>query len=222
MAQHTCPPSHDWDPLMGRRAPSDRLLGGTSAFEQMVADHLRVVYRAAARLAGRTHDAEDLAQDTFLRAWRSRHTFQPETNAKAWLLRILHNVNIDRFRTGRRMVPTVSDLDGPDSAFAIPDTPESLVLAGLMEAEVFEALRGLPERLRTCLILADLHGRSQAEIAKELGVPPGTVMSRLFRARRRLQQRLRLYVGNRRLVRGIREAAATSLPARTENGKGLQ
>ena len=168
--------------VIGKRSLRDSRLGGNSAFEQVIADHMRVVYRTAVRLAGRTYDAEDLAQDTFLRAWRSRHTFQPGTNAKAWLLRILHNMNIDRFRARRRMVPTVSELCGLGSAIPMSDTPESLVLAGLMEAEVFEALRGLPERFRTCLILADLHGRSHAEIAKGLGVPLGTVMSRLFRA----------------------------------------
>jgi RNA polymerase sigma-70 factor, ECF subfamily len=223
MAQHARLPGCDSDTLsdtsMERRACGDRRLGGDPAFEQMVADHLPVVYRTAVRLAGRTQDAEDMAQDTFLRAWRSRHTFQPETNAKAWLLRILHNVNIDRFRAGRRMLPVVPELDGSGSAFAMPDTPESLVLPDVMETEVFEALRALPERFRTCLILADLRGRSQAEIAKGLGVPRGTVMSRLFRARRRLQRSLRSYVRNRRLVRGIRETAATSLPARTENGQ---
>ncbi|HET9001509.1 MAG TPA: sigma-70 family RNA polymerase sigma factor, partial [bacterium] len=75
---------------MGRRALGDRQLdSNNSAFEQIVADHLRVVYRTAVRLVGRPQDAEDLAQDTFLRAWRSRHTFRPETDAKAWLLRIL-------------------------------------------------------------------------------------------------------------------------------------
>ena len=223
MAPRACPAGCDSDilsdTLMERRALGDGRPGGNPAFEQMVADHLRVVYRTAVRLAGRTQDAEDLAQDTFLRAWRSRHTFQPETNAKAWLLRILQNVNIDRFRADRRMVPVVSELDGASSAFAMPDTPESLVLSDVMDAEVFEALRALPERFRTCLILADLGGRSQAEIAKGLGVPPGTVMSRVFRARRRLQRSLRSYVKNRRLVRGIRETAATSLPTRIENGQ---
>ena len=76
--------------VIGKRSLRDGRLGGNSAFEQVMADQMRVVYRTAVRLAGRTHDAEDLAQDTFLRAWRSRHTFQPGTNAKAWLLRILH------------------------------------------------------------------------------------------------------------------------------------
>jgi RNA polymerase sigma-70 factor (ECF subfamily) len=204
--------------LIGKRALRDSRLGGNSAFEQMAADHLRVVYRTAVRLAGRAHDAEDLAQETFLRAWRSRHTFQPETNAKAWLLRILHNVHVDRFRAGRRMVPVVSELDGPGSAFAMPDTPESLVLAGFMETEVFEALRGLPERFRTCLILADLHGRSHAEIAKGLGVPPGTVMSRLFRARHRLQRSLWSYVRKRRLVVEA-ERRQQNCPRAIENGQ---
>ena len=175
---------------MGRRAFGDRRLDSTSAFEQIVADHLRVVYRTAVRLAGRPQDAEDLAQDTFLRAWRSRHTFRPGTNAKAWLLRILHNASVDRFRAGRRMVATVSEVNGSDSAFTVYDTPESLVLAGFLEAEVFDALRGLPERFRTCFILAEMQGLSQAEIAKGLGVPRGTVMSRLFRARDRLRRRL--------------------------------
>ena len=186
-----------------------------SPFEQMVADYLRPVYRTAVRLAGRAQDAEDLAQDTFLRAWRSRHTFHPGTNARAWLLRILHNVNVDRFRAGRRMLPTVCELVGPDSAIAMPDTPESLVLAGLIETEVSEAMRRLPERFRTCFILA-LQGLSQAEIAKGLGVPLGTVMSRLFRARQRLQWSLRSYVRSRRLVREIRELAATQAADTTQ------
>jgi RNA polymerase sigma-70 factor (ECF subfamily) len=201
---------------MGRRSLSDPRLASNSVFEQMLADHLTVVSRTAVRLAGRTQEAQDMTQDTFLRAWRSRHTFRPETNAKAWLLRILHNVNIDRFRAAKRMVPTVSELNGLDPAFTVHDTPESLVLAGFMEAEVFEALRGLPERLRTCL-LADLQGLPQAEIAKDLGVPSGTVMSRLFRARQRLQRRLQPYVRNRRLIRRIHAEVGTSPPTRTEN-----
>lgn len=195
---------------MGRRALGDRLLdSNNSAFEQIVADHLRVVYRTAVRLAGRPQDAEDLAQDTFLRAWRSRHTFRPETDAKAWLLRILRNASVDRFRAGRRMVPTVSELDGSDSAFTVHDTPESLVLAGLLEAEVFDVLRCLPERFRTCFILAEMQGFSQAEIAKGLGVPRGTVMSRLSRARHRLRRSLGTRVRNRRLIRETREQVTT-------------
>jgi DNA-directed RNA polymerase specialized sigma24 family protein len=82
---------------------------------------------------------------------------------------------------------------------------------------VFEALRGLPERLRMCLILAALQGLPQAEIAKDLGVPSGTVMSRFFRARQRLQRRLQPYMRNRRLIRGIRVEVGTSPPTWTEN-----
>ena len=195
---------------MGRRALGDRQLdSNNSAFEQIVADHLRVVYRTAVRLVGRPQDAEDLAQDTFLRAWRSRHTFRPETDAKAWLLRILRNASVDRFRAGRRMVPIVSELNGSDSAFAVHATPESLVLAGLLEAEVFDALRCLPERFRTCFILAEMRGLPQAEIARGLGVPRGTVMSRLSRARHRLRRSLGARVRNRRLIRETREQVTT-------------
>ena len=170
--------------------------GGHSAFEQMVANYQRIVHRTALRLTRHTEDAEDLVQDTLLRAWRSRDTFRPQTNAKAWLLRILHNANVDRFRAGRRTVPTVPELDEHDQAFTVCETPESLVLADSMEAELLDALRALPERFRTCLILADLKGVSQTEIAKGLGVPPGTVMSRLYRARHRLQGRLQASVKN--------------------------
>ena len=179
--------------------PDKVALGQTPAvaeaalFNQMAAEHLDALYRTALRLTGRPHDAEDLVQETYLRAWRSLHTYRPGTNPKAWLFRILHNAHIDRFRASSRTVPTVDELEGQDPAFVVHETPETLVMAGLMDAEVREALGGIPEVFRACLILADLEGFSYQEIAEILGIPRGTVMSRLFRGRRAMRRLLAQY-----------------------------
>lgn len=162
-------------------------------FEEMVTSHLDALYRTALRLTSRPQDAEDLVQETYLRAWRSLQTYRPGTNPKAWLFRILHNAHIDRFRASTRAVQTVDELEGQDPAFVVHDTPESLVLAGVMDAEVREALTALPDVFRSCLILADLEGFSYQEIAEILGIPRGTVMSRLFRGRRALRRALAQY-----------------------------
>ena len=165
----------------------------SSLFEEMVTAHLDSLYRTALRLTGRAQDAEDLVQETYLRAWRSLHTYRPGTNPKAWLFRILHNAHIDRYRASTRAVQTVDELEGQDPAFVVHETPESEVLAGVMDAEVRQALMALPEVFRTCLILADLEGFSYQEIADILGIPRGTVMSRLFRGRRAMRRSLAEY-----------------------------
>jgi RNA polymerase sigma-70 factor, ECF subfamily len=165
----------------------------SSLFEEMVTAHLDSLYRTALRLTGRAQDAEDLVQETYLRAWRSLHTYRPGTNPKAWLFRILHNAHIDRYRASTRTVQTVDELEGQDPAFVVHETPESEVLAGVMDAEVRQAIMALPEVFRTCLILADLEGFSYQEIADILGIPRGTVMSRLFRGRRAMRRALAEY-----------------------------
>jgi RNA polymerase sigma-70 factor (ECF subfamily) len=174
-------------------SPSPETSPEAALFEQMVTAHLDALYRTALRLTGRRQDAEDLVQETFLRAWRSLHTYRPGTNPKAWLFRILHNAHIDRYRASTRAVATVDEMEGQDPAFVVHDTPESLVLQGVMDAEVREALMSLPEVFRTCLILADLEGFTYQEIAEILGIPRGTVMSRLFRGRRAMRRALSEY-----------------------------
>jgi len=172
---------------------------GTSAspeavlFEEMVASHLDPLYRTALRLTARPQDAEDLVQETYLRAWRSLHTYRPGTNPKAWLFRILHNAHIDRYRASTRTVQTVDEMEGQDPAFVVHETPESVVLSDIMDAEIRDALMELPEVFRSCLILADLEGFSYQEIADILGIPRGTVMSRLFRGRRAMRRGLARY-----------------------------
>lgn len=162
-------------------------------FEEMVANHLDALYRTAVRLTGRPQDAEDLVQETYLRAWRSLHTYRPGTNPKAWLFRILHNARIDQYRASTRTVQTVDEMEGQDPAFVVHETPESLVLEGVMDAEIRQALTRLPEAFRACLILADLEGFSYQEIADILAIPRGTVMSRLFRGRRAMRKALAGY-----------------------------
>ncbi|HYM70918.1 MAG TPA: sigma-70 family RNA polymerase sigma factor [bacterium] len=159
----------------------------------MVTSHLDPLYRTALRLTGRPQDAEDLVQETYLRAWRSLHTYRPGTNPKAWLFRILHNAHIDRYRASTRTVQTVDEMEGQDPAFVVHETPESVVLSGVMDAEIRQALMALPEVFRSCLILADLEGFSYQEIADILGIPRGTVMSRLFRGRRAMRRALATY-----------------------------
>ncbi|SRR5579875_498945 len=171
-------------------------------FEEMVTAHLDPLYRTALRLTGRPQDAEDLVQETYLRAWRSLHTYRPGTNPKAWLFRILHNAHIDRYRAATRTVQTVDEMEGQDPAFVVHETPESVVLSGVMDAEIRQALMALPEVFRSCLILADLEGFSYQEIADILGIPRGTVMSRLFRGRRAMRRALADYGREHGYVKG--------------------
>src|SRR5438105_148278 len=153
LERRTSPPVTPPPPIAARS--QDRVtLGPAPAgaepalFNEMAAQHLDALYRTALRLTGRPQDAEDLVQETYLRAWRSLHTYRPGTNPKAWLFRILHNAHIDRFRASARTVPTVDELEGQDPAFVVHETPETLVMAGLMDGEVRQALAEIPEVFR--------------------------------------------------------------------------
>ena len=173
--------------------PDTRISPEAALLEEMIKAHLDALYRTALRLTGRPQDAEDLVQETFLRAWRSLHTYRAGTNPKAWLFRILHNAHIDRYRAATRTAPTVDEIEGQDPAFVVHETPESVVADAVMEAEVRDALMQLPEVFRACVVLADLEGFSYQEIADTLGIPRGTVMSRLFRGRRAMRRALAEY-----------------------------
>lgn len=172
-------------------------------FEEMVRATLDALYAAAMRLVRNRADAEDLLQETLLRAWRSFHTFEEGTNARAWLFRILMNAHIDRYRKSMRE-PELSDVEDVGEFYLYSKVQESeqlraagdpeRLLEGIMEHEVREALESLPEHFRSVVILADLQGFSYKEIADILGIPVGTVMSRLFRGRRLLQKKLWDYV----------------------------
>ena len=162
----------------------------TDDFEQMVDRYFGALRRRAVRLAGRTEDAEDLVQETFLRAWGSFHTFTPGTNSKAWLFRILYNTFIDARRAATRAVRTTDGPDVDDHVGIVSGTPETPIEARLIEGTLQRALAAVPERFRPCIVLVDLRGWSYGEVADSLGIPRGTVMSRLHRARAAMRRAL--------------------------------
>src|SRR3989454_11176736 len=169
-------------------------------FQALAEEHLDSLFRGALRLTRNRTRAEDLLQETFLRAWRSFRTFQPGTNARAWLYKILMNAYIDSYRKTARE-PEVVDHDDVDEFylytkvqesedFRRAGNPEEEVLARLMDTDVKGALDSLPESFRQVVILSDIEGFSYQEIADILSIPIGTVMSRLHRGRRQLQGKL--------------------------------
>lgn len=164
-----------------------------SSFDAEALPHLDTLYRVALRLTGEAAMAEDLVQDTMLKAYRSWRQYRPGTNARGWLLTILRNTFINDYRR-RKIEPVAMDLAAaethlPGRSPAETD-PEGNFFAQIIDQKVIEAIDALPEEFREVLVLSDIEQLSYAEIAETTGVPIGTVKSRLFRARRQLQHRL--------------------------------
>jgi len=158
------------------------------------------LYTAAMRMTRNAADAEDLVQETYLKAYRAFATFQQGTNLKAWLYRILTNTFINSYRSKKRR-PDESELDevedlylyrrlGGLEAAAAGRSAEEEVLDSFTDDEVKQALEALPEQFRMAVLLADVEGFSYKEIAEILDIPIGTVMSRLHRGRKALQKGL--------------------------------
>jgi RNA polymerase sigma-70 factor, ECF subfamily len=167
--------------------------GDASAFERDALACMDGLYGAALRLTANPADAEDLVQDTYLKAFRASDQFQPGTNLKAWLFTILHNTFLNRRRRAVKE-PLAVDADEIERAAAdLPraaGTPEDLLLRDTLDADLQAALDDLPEAFRQAVWLRDVDEFSYAEIAGILGVPIGTVMSRISRGRRMLYDRL--------------------------------
>jgi RNA polymerase sigma-70 factor (ECF subfamily) len=162
-----------------------------SAFETDALSHLDSLYGTALRLTRNEADAEDLVQDTYVKAFRARRQFQAGTNLKAWLFTILHNT----FRNRRRDIgrdPVEMDSDRVDlAAPADPgDSPEESLLRGVMGQDLQAALDAMPEAFREAVWLRDVEEFPYAEIAEMLGIPVGTVMSRISRGRRLLYDKM--------------------------------
>ena len=175
--------------------------------------YLDQLYSAALRYTRNPADAEDLVQETFAKAFAAFQQFQPGTNLRAWLYRILTNTYINRYRRQQRQPTEVSAdawhealEDGGDFslydrlAAATHEPAEIEVLRRIPDEEVKQALAGLPEQFRMAVYLADVEGFSYAEIADIMGTPIGTVMSRLHRGRSALQKALLSYAEQRGLV----------------------
>jgi RNA polymerase sigma-70 factor (ECF subfamily) len=169
------------------------------------------LYGAALRMTRNPSDAEDLVQETMLRAYRAFDRFEPGTNLKAWLFRIMTNAYINTYRKRQREPQRVSaddledfdlyqELKNHDSQFG--ETPENIVLDSLVDSDILEAIDDLPEQFRLAVVLSDVEGFSYAEMAEIMGVPMGTVMSRLHRGRKALQKRLWELARDRGIVKG--------------------
>jgi RNA polymerase sigma-70 factor, ECF subfamily len=164
-----------------------------SAFERDALACLDALYGTALRLTANPADAEDLVQDTYLKAFRAEAQFQPGTNLKAWLFTILHNTFLNRRRRAVKEPVAVESDDLERAAAALPgepETPEQLLLRNTLDADLQEALDTLPEAFRQAVWLRDVEEFTYAEIATMLDVPVGTVMSRISRGRRLLYDRL--------------------------------
>lgn len=192
--------------------------GQADTFEADALSYLDALYRTALRMTRSEAEAEDLVQETYIRAFRFKEQFEPGTNLKAWLFRILTNTFINLFRR-RKTQPQTTELDDIDesalyrhmtgsSAASSASQPEKVVLDSVVDTEVTAALEELPEKFRT-VVLLDVEGFSYKEMAEMLHIPIGTVMSRLHRGRKFLQKRLY----DLALDRGIQ--AARSMPRPT-------
>jgi RNA polymerase sigma-70 factor (ECF subfamily) len=175
-------------------------MASQATFADTAMEHMSALYSAALRMTRNPADAEDLLQETYLKAYRSFGTFQEGTNLKAWLYRILTNTYINAYRAKKRRpeqtdVEDVEDLYlyhrlGGLEAAAAGRSAEEEVLERFTDDDVKSALESLPENFRMAVLLADVEGFSYKEIAEIMDVPIGTVMSRLHRGRRALQKAL--------------------------------
>jgi RNA polymerase sigma-70 factor (ECF subfamily) len=194
-----------------RPAPSD--------FEREALPHLPALYAAALRMTRHEKDAEDLVQDALLRAYRFFDTFQAGTNCKAWLFRILTNVFCNRYREREREHEVLHEAEASPAnveqflAGAGAADAETALLGQMVSADVERALAALPSDFRMAVILADLEDFSYKEIAEIMECPAGTVMSRLYRGRKILQQLLYGYALEQGIIKPESHADAARAPA---------
>jgi RNA polymerase sigma-70 factor, ECF subfamily len=190
------------------------------AFEGEALSHAPALYAVAVRMTGRPSDAEDLVQDTLLKALRAQHQFEEGTNLRAWLLRILTNTYINRYKRGvlerslmgGESLDPVSDNWTGNATLSSLREPLAQAERGMLEAEIQAALTELPEDFRLAVLLVDVQELSYKEAADALGCPIGTVMSRLHRGRRLLKTRLKAQAEAMGLVQ-----AGVSMDAEEEN-----
>ncbi len=179
-------------------------------FSELAMEYMPALYSAALRMTRNPSDAEDLVQETYLKAYRAFASFTEGTNLKAWLYRILTNTYINSYRSAKRR-PEIADVEDVEDLYLYhrlsrngsPDpgrSAEDEALESFTDDEVKSALESLPEAFRMAVLLADVEGFSYKEIAEITDVPIGTVMSRIHRGRKALQKALIEYAGERGLV----------------------
>jgi RNA polymerase sigma-70 factor (ECF subfamily) len=178
-------------------------------FAQWALPHKDYLYTACLSLVRQRDEAEDLLQETYLRAFRFFHRFTPGTNCRAWLLTIMHNVFKNRYPYYRRTNQTLEfelvahehDKQRLSDGEASRDDPAELLLSQLLDSEIIAALQTLPQEYRSTFVLVDMEELTYEEAAAILGCPLGTVRSRLSRARRLLRTALTTYARDRGYIR---------------------
>ena len=184
-----------------------------SAQEQFTADAMQYapqLFSTALRMTRNRSDAEDLVQETYIKGWRSFHTFQEGTNLRAWLFRIMTNTYINKYNAQKRKGTEV-ELDDVEELFLykrlgsidqsqLSSSAEDQMLELFSDDEVKNALEELPEDFRIPVLLSDVDGFSYKEISEMLEIPIGTVMSRLHRGRKAMQKLLYEYARERGLI----------------------
>jgi RNA polymerase sigma-70 factor (ECF subfamily) len=183
-----------------------------TSFAEEALTHLDTLYRGALRLTRDPDQAQDLVQEAYLRALRYQHSYQPGTNMKAWLFAIMRNLFWDRFKGSRKEDVSLDDTGDFLLYEKLKDEgakPESDVLDKMAVSEVVDAVEQLPPLHREVVLLVDVEGFSYKDAADTLGVPIGTVMSRLHRARQQLQKSLYDYAVESGIVRanGMRQVS---------------
>ncbi len=164
-------------------------------FDEEAVRHLDALYSFALKLTRARDEAEDLVSDTMLRAFQRWEQYRLGTNIRAWLFTILYHAFVSRKRrVDAREVQPLEDEEGREVFEPVGELdPEGAFYDSFLDEEIVDAIARLPEEYRDAVVMSDLHGLKYGEVARILGVPEGTIKSRLFRGRRLLQARLRDY-----------------------------
>ncbi len=191
-----------------KKLTDEELLEKQKKFEEEAIPHMQFLYNFAYRMTGNEEDAKDLVQETYMKAFRFWEQYEPGTNIKAWLFKIMKNSYINKYRKAAKEPGKVDYEEVKnfyetvrDESFETSDLQEH-IFENIFEDEVIEALNKLPDEFRTVVILADIEGQSYEEIADFLDIPIGTVRSRLHRGRKMLRKELFEFAKKKGYIKG--------------------